>query len=64
MNTEASVKNLDTMIAQSRMTRQDHVALQESLEFLKLKAEAYDLYTSEKKEKKDGKPAGRTKGSK
>ncbi len=38
MDTETAVKNIDALIAQSRMTRPDHVVLQQSLEYLKNKA--------------------------
>ncbi len=43
MNTEQAVQNIDMLMAGSRLTRQDHVNLQQSLELLKSKAQAYDL---------------------
>ena len=38
MSTKEAAQNLDNLIATSRMTRQEHVGMQQSLELLKTKA--------------------------
>lgn len=39
MDIKTAVQNLDNLIATSRMTRQEHIILQQSLEFLRVQAE-------------------------
>ena len=38
MDIQTAVQNLDNLIATSRLTRQDHVALQQSLQYLEAEA--------------------------
>ena len=42
MNTEIAVKNIDNLIASARLTRQEHVTLQQCLAFLHSKAVSAD----------------------
>ena len=54
LTTEQAVQNLDNLIATSRMNRQEHVAMQQSLEHLKFKAmELDELEESGKEAKKE-----------
>ena len=50
LTTEQAVQNLDNLIAATRMNRQEHVAMQQSLEHLKKLAEKK---TEEVKEETD-----------
>jgi len=50
MNTANAVQNLDNLIATSRMTREEHVVLQQSLMHLSQKASALDKQKQEKKD--------------
>ena len=43
MTTEQAVQNLDNLIAATRMTRQEHIGMQQSLELLKRKAVQRDV---------------------
>ena len=43
MTTEQAVQNLDNLIAVTRMNRQEHVGMQQSLELLKRKAVQRDV---------------------
>jgi len=50
MNTINAVQNLDNLIATSRMTREEHVVLQQSLMHLSQKASTLDKQKQEKKD--------------
>lgn len=53
MTTQTAVQNLDNLIATSRMTREEHVVLQQSLAFLNQKASMLDKQEQEKKDDSD-----------
>ena len=42
MNTNVAVQNLDNLIATSKMTRQDHIVLSQSLDYLRMRASILD----------------------
>jgi len=54
MTLEQAKNNIDALIANSRMTRQEHVTLQQSLGLL------FDGAKEKQEDKKDVEPAGKT----
>lgn len=50
LSTKDAAQNIDNLIAASRMTRQEHIALQQSLELLRMKALEYDEQEQLRKE--------------
>lgn len=49
-NTEIAVQNIDGLIAQSRLTRPEHVALSENLKHLQVRALLLDTQEQEAKD--------------
>lgn len=49
MNTNDAIRNLDSLIATSRLTREEHVALEESLKCLAMKTRLLDTQEQEAK---------------
>ena len=54
MTLEQAKNNIDALIANSRMTRQEHVTLQQSLGLL------FDGAKEKQEDKKDAEPTGKT----
>lgn len=55
MTTGQAVQNLDNLLAQSRLTRQEHVVMQQSLQLLQMKAAELDRRAEESKKDTDAK---------
>lgn len=51
MKIEEAVQNIDGLIANSRLTRQEHIMLQGSLKFLEMRAKDADELEKQIKEK-------------
>lgn len=55
MDTKSAVQNLDNLIASSRLTRQEHIALSQSLDHLAKLAQNFEIQQEVDKEvKEDG----------
>ena len=53
MNLDQAIKNIDTVLQNTRMTRQEHIELDNNLKFLVARAKLADKLEQEKKETKE-----------
>lgn len=54
LSIEQAAQNIDSLISSSRMTRQEHIVMQQSLELLRSKASAPDAKTEIEAAAKEG----------